>query len=89
MLQLWDYVQDFPMLLRHFLWECSTADGMATVFRFKIAFGILVGIIYIFLPLDIIPEAVFGILGLLDDVFVIFVILIYVTIVYRNIVANR
>lgn len=76
-------------MLRHFLWECTTIDGIAAVFRIKIALGILIGVIYVFLPLDIIPEAVFGILGLLDDLFVIFVILIYVTIVYRNIIANR
>ncbi|EDV23326.1 E3 ubiquitin-protein ligase RNF170 [Trichoplax sp. H2] len=87
--QLWDYVQDFPTLLRHFVRECFTVNGMIALFRVKIVVCVVIAMIYVLSPFDIIPEAVFGILGLLDDLLIIVVILIYVTMIYRNIIANR
>lgn len=44
---------------------------------------------YLISPLDMIPEAVFGFLGLLDDLFVIFLLAIYVTVIYRRFLASR
>lgn len=44
---------------------------------------------YLISPLDMIPEAVFGILGLLDDMFVVFLLAIYVTVIYRRFLATR
>jgi RING finger protein 170 len=35
-------------------------------------------------PLDILPEAVFGFLGLLDDLFIISLLAIYVTLMLRE-----
>lgn len=35
------------------------------------------------------PEALFGILGFLDDFFVVFLLLIYISIMYREVVTQR
>lgn len=41
------------------------------------------------MPIDLIPEAFVGLLGLIDDVIVIAFLLIQVSVVYRTVVANR
>jgi len=45
--------------------------------------------IYIVSPLDIIPESAFGILGLLDDVFVMVLLAVYASVLYRRYVADQ
>jgi uncharacterized membrane protein YkvA (DUF1232 family) len=44
---------------------------------------------YLISPLDFVPEALFGILGFLDDFFVIFLLLIYISIMYREVITQR
>ena len=41
------------------------------------------------LPVDIIPEALAGILGLLDDVVLALLVFVYLTILYRRTLANN
>jgi RING finger protein 170 len=59
------------------------------MFRIRIVLCFLAALMYLFSPLDIIPEAVFGVLGLLDDVFVVFLLAIYISIIYRRLVVSR
>ncbi|XP_077981589.1 E3 ubiquitin-protein ligase RNF170-like [Glandiceps talaboti] len=84
-----DYIRDLPTLLRHAWGEFFSLGGLVWMFRLRILLCLLAAILYFISPLDIIPEAVFGILGFMDDLFVILLLLIYVSIIYRNIVANR
>nr|CAD7453739.1 unnamed protein product [Timema tahoe] len=46
-------------------------------------------LVYLLSPLDFIPEAMFGLLGFLDDLFVVFLLAIYVSILYRRLVVSR
>ncbi|NXE28725.1 RN170 ligase, partial [Ardeotis kori] len=50
---------------------------------------LLGALLYLASPLDFLPEALFGILGFLDDFFVIFLLLIYISIMYREVVTQR
>ena len=46
-------------------------------------------IVYLLSPLDLLPEAVFGVIGLLDDVIIIIGTLVYIAIVYRAFITER
>ena len=84
-----DIIRDLPTLFRHAMREFFSLSGLVWMFRIRIILCFFVAIIYFISPLDIIPEAVFGLLGFLDDVFVMLLLAIYVTIIYRSFIANR
>ena len=59
------------------------------MFRVRIIiFGVL-ALIYLLSPLDIIPEFAVGILGFLDDIFIVLLVAIYISIIYRGVLAHR
>lgn len=84
-----DYLWDLPTLLRHVGSEFFSVGGLMYMFRLRIFLCFVAAIMYLVSPLDMIPEAVFGILGLLDDMFVVLLLAIYVTVIYRRFLANR
>lgn len=84
-----DYLWDLPTLLRHLGSEFFSVGGLMYMFRLRIVLCFVAAIMYLISPLDMIPEAVFGILGLLDDLFVVLLLAIYVTVVYRRFLAGR
>lgn len=86
---LMEMVRDMPILLRHMWNEFFTVDGLMVMFRVRIILCFLAAVMYLFSPLDIIPEAVFGVIGFLDDIFVMFVLAVYVSIIYRRLVSSR
>lgn len=59
------------------------------MFRLRIVLCFIAAVMYLISPLDMIPEAIFGILGLLDDLFVVLLLAIYVTVIYRRFLAAR
>ncbi|XDV21522.1 hypothetical protein PO909_026613 [Leuciscus waleckii] len=50
---------------------------------------LLGALVYLASPLDFIPEGVVGLLGFLDDFFVILLLFIYISIMYREVVTQR
>ncbi|XP_063413527.1 E3 ubiquitin-protein ligase RNF170-like [Mytilus trossulus] len=86
---LMDYIRDLPTLLRHTYNEFFTVGGLIWMFRLRVIVCFLAALLYFISPLDIIPEAVFGVLGFLDDFFIILLLAIYVTLIYRQFVQNR
>ncbi|CAH2293493.1 E3 ubiquitin- ligase RNF170 isoform X1 [Pelobates cultripes] len=86
---LMERIMDLPTLLRHAFREMFSVGGLFWMFRIRIVLCVLGALFYIVLPLDIIPEALFGILGFLDDFFVFFLLLIYISIMYREVVTQR
>ena len=59
------------------------------MFRVRVVVCVIAAFVYFISPLDLIPEAVFGLLGFLDDVFIILLLAIYISIIYRQIVEAR
>ena len=59
------------------------------MFRVRILVCFLAALLYFVSPFDIIPEAVFGILGFLDDLFILLLLAIYVSLIYRNVIQQR
>lgn len=84
-----DYIRDLPTLLRHAISEFFSVGGLLLMFRLRIVVIFVFALLYFISPLDIIPEAIFGIFGFLDDLFIILLLAIYVSLIYRNVVQQR
>lgn len=87
--QWMDYIRDLPTLLRHAMSDFFTVGGLVFMFRLRILVCFLAAFFYFISPLDIIPEAIFGIFGFLDDLFIVLLLAIYVSLIYRNVVRDR
>ena len=85
---LQEYIQDLPTLLRHALSALFSAEGMVFMFRFRIILCLAFALVYICLPFDLLPEFVFGVFGLIDDIIVVLMFAVYITIVYRDTLGN-
>lgn len=86
---LMDYIRDIPALLRHLMGEFFSLGGLVLMFRVRILLCAIAILLYLISPIDFLPEAVFGVIGFLDDIFVVMLILVYITVIYRNVVAAR
>lgn len=84
-----EHIQDLPTLLRHAWNEFFSVGGLIWMFRLRIIACFITALLYFISPLDLIPEAVFGIFGFLDDIFIILLLAIYVSIIYRQVIQNR
>ncbi|XP_063676452.1 E3 ubiquitin-protein ligase RNF170-like [Bolinopsis microptera] len=80
-----DYIYDIPTLIRR-MWSDS---GLDFLMRFRIYAYFALALIYVIAPLDLLPESVFGVAGVIDDIIVIVIIALYVTNTYRTYVAYR
>ena len=80
-----DYIYDIPTLIRR-MWSDS---GLDFLMRFRIYAYFALALIYVVAPLDLLPESVFGVAGVIDDIVVIVIIALYVTNTYRTYVAYR
>ncbi|KAK6638650.1 hypothetical protein RUM43_006917 [Polyplax serrata] len=83
------YISDCPVLIRHMFFDFFTFGGLVWMFRLRVLLCCFGAIVYLFNPLDIIPEAMFGIFGFLDDVIVFVLCVIYVSIIYRHAILRR
>ena len=82
-LQLLHYLYDAPILLRHIWRDLFTLRGLVVLYRLHILLILVFLLFYLLSPLDLIPEAVFGVIGLLDDLLILLGVLVYITIIYR------
>lgn len=79
-----EIIHDAPVLLRRLVTVAFSLRGLQALSRLRTLFLILVPIVYLLSPFDLLPEAVLGIVGLLDDVIVVVSMLLYATILYRS-----
>ncbi|BFY99396.1 hypothetical protein BsWGS_02436 [Bradybaena similaris] len=84
-----EYLQDLPTLLRYAFHEFFSLGGLMWMFRFRIGILVLAAFLYLISPLDILPEGALGLVGFLDDIFIILLAAIYISIIYRQYVASR
>lgn len=86
---LMDRLRDVPTLLRHAFREMFSVGGLFWMFRIRILLCLMGALTYLVSPFDFIPEALFGLLGFMDDFFVILLLFIYISIMYREVVTQR
>ena len=71
----WDHVREAPAIFRHLVrWFLASPFGMLRILAVRlvvVALSFVLAIAYMVLPVDLIPEAALGVLGLVDDVLVI------------------
>jgi len=64
-------IRDLPFLLRRLFNYMGTYQGMVYFIKMVIGNLTLISlIVYIISPFDLIPEAIFGVVGLIDDLIV-------------------
>ncbi|XP_022200648.1 E3 ubiquitin-protein ligase RNF170 [Nilaparvata lugens] len=85
-----EHLRDLPTLLRNLWYEFFTINGMLR-FRFRVRIGFYCSMLlfYLCVPFDIIPESMFGLLGLMDDILISLVFLVYLAALYRRHVLDR
>ncbi|XP_056312783.1 E3 ubiquitin-protein ligase RNF170 isoform X2 [Danio aesculapii] len=86
---LLDRLRDVPTLLRHAFREMFSVGGLFWMFRVRILLCVCGALAYLASPLDFLPEGALGLLGFLDDFFVILLLFIYISIMYREVVTQR
>lgn len=84
-----EWYHDAPTILRHFFQDLFSPRGLLRLWRLRIIVMLLCMLMYFLLPFDLLPEAALGVIGLLDDVMFLLIILIYCTIIYRQVVAGQ
>lgn len=84
-----EHLRDLPVLLRHLVSFIWSGEGITWLFRLRIfILGAMAGV-YLLSPFDIVPEAVFGLIGILDDIIVLALFALYAGILYRNFVVDN
>lgn len=84
-----EWYHDAPTLLRHFFQDLFSPRGLLQLWRLRIIVMLLCMILYFLSPFDLLPEAALGVFGLVDDLMFLLIILVYCTIIYRQVVANN
>lgn len=57
--------------------------------RVRILVCLILVVLYLLAPLDIIPEMVLGVFGYIDDLFIIVIVSIYISMIYRGYLAQQ
>ncbi|KAB5512554.1 hypothetical protein DKX38_029582 [Salix brachista] len=87
---LWPRMQDLPFLLRRLLQEIMDPQrSLPLVIRARVYISVILSAIYIISPVDIIPEGLLGIVGLLDDLLVVLICFLHVAAIYRALLYYR
>ena len=77
------------MLLRHLWSYVFSNDGLSWLFRIRIfTLGAMAGL-YLLSPMDMVPEAAFGVVGIIDDLVVLALFLLYASMLYRNFLSQE
>lgn len=84
-----EQLRDLPVLLPYIISRLFSADGLNLMYRARIFIVLLFGVIYMIMPVDIIPEAFFGFLGILDDLAIFLMVAVYAVMVYRQYAAQQ
>lgn len=77
-------VRDMPLLLRRLMQDLMDPQrALPLVHRTRIIIYLILLAFYVFSPLDILPEGIFGFIGLLDDFLVMLLVLFHLAAMYR------
>lgn len=86
---LLDSLRDVPTLVRLAVTDVRTGALLITSgVGLHVCLAVLGAALYLLSPLDVIPEAAFGVLGLLDDCLIIAIALLFIAHIYRAFVVR-
>ncbi|RDX97785.1 E3 ubiquitin-protein ligase RNF170 [Mucuna pruriens] len=83
-------MQDLPFFLHRLLREFMDPQrSLPLVIRARVFIAMIVSVIYILSPIDILPEGILGIVGLLDDLLIALMCFLHVAALYRSVLYLR
>ena len=85
---LMEHLVDLPVLLRHLWAYFWSGQGLHFAFQLRVVLLGIMWLLYLLSPLDLLPEAVFGIIGLVDDLFIFLMISMHLAYFFRQILSN-
>lgn len=84
--RLWD----LPFLIRRLIRELMDPQrSLPLVFRARMIFAMILSVAYVLSPIDILPEGVLGIVGLLDDLLIVLIVFLHLAAIYRSALVFR
>ncbi|TRY67931.1 hypothetical protein TCAL_08019 [Tigriopus californicus] len=83
-----EILKDLPMLVRHLWARLLDGEGLDLFFRARAGIYLVITILYVVMPLDILPEAALGVVGLLDDILFSLMVLVSLTNQFRTILGH-
>ena len=84
-----DVLRDTPYLLREFLSTFMQQEMFSGASKLRILVWLILGILYVISPYDIIPEQVFGVIGLTDDLLIVIYVLITIGLIMQSDLVSR
>jgi len=85
----WDYFTDIPLMIYHMWCEATGQTGLLLFCKLQVVLAVIACVLYICLPFDIIPESVYGVVGIVDDIIILVTVLVYLSFLYRSIVLEQ
>ena len=85
---LMEHLVDLPVLMRHLWAYFWSGQGLHFAFQLRVVLLGIMWLLYLLSPLDLLPEAVFGIIGLVDDLFIFLMISMHLAYFFRQILSN-
>ena len=85
---LMEHLVDLPVLMRHLWAYFWSGQGLHFAFQLRVVLLGIMWVVYLLSPLDLLPEAVFGIIGLVDDLFIFLMISMHLAYFFRQILSN-
>ncbi|VVA92199.1 unnamed protein product [Arabis nemorensis] len=83
-------MRDLPFLLPRLLREMMDPQRtLPLVIRARVYIALILSAVYIISPIDIIPEGVLGVIGLLDDLLIALICFLHVAALYRSVLYFR
>ncbi|KAK9949939.1 hypothetical protein M0R45_005447 [Rubus argutus] len=83
-------MRDLPFLLQRLLQELwDPQRSLPRVLRARVCITMILSAAYVLSPVDFFPEAIFGVVGLLDDFLVVLIVLLYSATIYRSVLYQR
>ncbi|KAK3148811.1 hypothetical protein QOZ80_3AG0209000 [Eleusine coracana subsp. coracana] len=83
-------LQDMPFFIRRLFRELLDPQRtLPLVFRARMMMMVALSAIYVLSPVDFLPESVLGIVGFLDDLFIILIVFMHLAAVYRSLLVYR
>ncbi|KAJ0976913.1 hypothetical protein J5N97_012387 [Dioscorea zingiberensis] len=83
-------LRDLPFFLRRLCRELMDPQrSLPLVFKARMIFAMLLSVIYVLSPVDIVPEGVFGFIGLVDDFLILLIVFLHVAAIYRSVLLYR
>ncbi|ONK72999.1 uncharacterized protein A4U43_C04F25980 [Asparagus officinalis] len=83
-------LRDLPFFVRRMLRELMDPQrSLPFVFRARMIFAMVLSGVYVLSPVDILPERVLGLVGLLDDFLVLLIVFLHLAAIYRSLLLHR